>query len=120
MAEQKPIKAKPNFYACVFHGLKETALKFGYNLVLHGSMDRDFDLIAIPWVDDPQDEFLMIQEMDRQLNNIYCEEKSHYLFSVLPGQRKSYVINMNRGGRWNNYLDEQWYIDISVTPINKG
>lgn len=97
--------------------LKETALKFGYNLVIHGSMDRDLDLIAIPWVDEPKDEFLMIQAMDKQLNNVYSEFKEHYLLNTLPGGRKAYAINLNRGGKWNNYLDEQWYLDISVTPL---
>jgi hypothetical protein len=39
------------------------------------------------------------------------------MYSVLPGGRHSFVINLNRGGRWNQYLDEQWYIDISFTPL---
>jgi hypothetical protein len=39
------------------------------------------------------------------------------MYSVLPGGRANYVINLNRGGRWNQYLDEQWYIDISFTPL---
>lgn len=113
----KPIHAKPSLYAYYFYELKELAKEFGYNLVLHGSLNRDLDLIAIPWVDEPKDDFLMIQAFEKHLTGIYSEQKEHYMFSILPANRKSYVINLNRGGKWNNYLDEQYYIDISVTPF---
>jgi len=45
----KPIHVKPSLYAHYFITLKAIALEFGYNLVLHGSLNRDLDLIAIPW-----------------------------------------------------------------------
>lgn len=116
----KPIKAKPSFYARCYFNLKEIALTFGYNLVLHGSLDRDLDLIAIPWVDAPGDELEMIREFEMYLTGrIHVGGAEQYMFSVLPGGRNSYVINLNRGGRFNNYVDEEWYLDISVTPIIK-
>lgn len=50
MAETtKPIHAKPSLYAFYFDVIKEIGLQYGYNIVLHGSMNRDLDLIAIPW-----------------------------------------------------------------------
>lgn len=114
MPDLKPIKAKPSFYAFCFEALKEIALKYGYNLILHGSLNRDLDLVAIAWVDEPKDEFQMIQEFDEFLNGKKVNGKDHYLFSVLPGNRQSYVINLNRGERHIQYKDEQWYVDISV------
>ena len=45
----KPIHAKPSLFAFYFEVIKEIGLKYGYNIVLHGSMNRDLDLIAIPW-----------------------------------------------------------------------
>ena len=124
MEDKKPIKAKPSFYSYCFHNLKEIALEYGYNLVLHGSLDRDLDLIAIPWVDEPKDEIEMIQAFELYLrgvktDSLHGESKDHYLYSILPGGRKSYVINLNRGGAFNEYVDEQYYIDISVTPLCK-
>ena len=117
MSEGKPIHAKPSLYAFYFETLKIVAKEYGYNLVLHGSMNRDLDLVAIPWVDNPKDEFEMIKEFDKTINGIYSNQKEHYLFNVLPGGRNNYVININRGGKWNNYSDMQYYIDISVTPL---
>ena len=110
----KPIHVKPSFYAYCFETLKTIAKGFGYNLVLHGSLNRDLDLIAIPWIDNVKDEFEMIKEFDKYLNGIYSSSKEHYLFSILPANRKSYVINLNRAGKWNDYVDAQYYLDISV------
>lgn len=116
----KPIKARPQFYAACLFPMQEIAVKNGYNLIVHGSMNRDMDLVAIPWVDNPSDEKNLIRELDDYLKGVsYKEgmEERGYMFSVLPGGRRSYVINLYRGGPWNQYTDEQYYIDISITPL---
>ena len=117
----KPIKAKPGLYALFYENLKHIALEYGYNLVVHGSMQRDLDLIAIPWVDNPRPEIEMIQDFELYLTG-YKGMKPD--FTVLPGGRHSYVINLNRGnkeGEWNRFYDEQYYLDISIVqlPNNK-
>jgi hypothetical protein len=117
---KKPTHVKPSLYAYYFEKLKITAKRYGYNLVLHGSLNRDLDLIAIPWTDSPKDEFKLIQALSRNITGYYSKQKSHYLYSVLPGGRHSYIININRGGAWNYYQDGQYYIDISVTPSPKS
>lgn len=117
--QKKPIKAKPQLYTYFFFALKEIAIGMGYNLVIHGSMDRDMDLIAIPWTDNPAERIDLIIAFDKHLRGISYDKSSAekgYLYSVLPGGRHSYVIQLNRGGDWNNYTDEQYYLDISITP----
>lgn len=118
----KPIKTKPHFYAVCLQPMQEIAKEMGYNLVVHGSMNRDLDLIAIPWTDDPKPELQLITALDLFLRGIkYAEghEEEGYMHSILPGGRKSYVINLNRGGKYNGYVDEQYYLDISITPLIK-
>lgn len=120
MATPKPIHPRPNFYACCFETLKVIAFSMGYNLVLHGSANRDMDLIAIAWKDNPGPEIDVVKAFDQYLRGMeYAPESEEhgYKFSVLPGGRKNYVIDLNRGGRWNNYTDDQWYLDISFTPV---
>jgi len=95
---EKPVHVKPCLYACYYEQLKIIARESGYNLVVHGSMSRDLDLIAIPWINNPEDEFKMIQKFEIYLKGFHSEQKEHYMFSILPGGRKSYVINLNRGG----------------------
>lgn len=80
-------------------------------------MNRDLDLIAVPWVDDPKDELLLIQQFDVYLTDSFAPDKSDYMFSVLPGGRNSYVINLNREGMYKGDEDPQYYLDISFTPL---
>ncbi|WP_034256698.1 hypothetical protein [Adhaeribacter aquaticus] len=115
----KPIHAKPSLYAYYFEVLKKIALKYGYNLVLHGSLNRDLDLIAIPWEKDLGDCDVMINEFAEHLGGEVMQqsEASKHCF---PHGRMSYVVNLNRSGKWNNYQDAQYYLDISVIPPNKN
>ncbi|MBD2700132.1 hypothetical protein IC229_05765 [Spirosoma sp. BT702] len=119
----KPIKTKPMLYAHYLGLLQEKAREMGYNLVLHGSLNRDCDLIAIPWVDQPQPHLDLIRALDYILtgrgDDAY-KEPEYYLYSILPGGRHSYVINIYRGGYRSDdsYVeDPQFYLDISVTPL---
>ena len=119
----KPIKPKPHFYACIFQYLQQIAADNGYNLVVHGSMNRDLDLIAIPWVDNPIKEKELVKKFALYLRGVSYEdgtEERGYMHSKLPGGRNSYVINLNRGGVWNEFMiDEEYYLDISFTPLVK-
>lgn len=47
-------KPKPNnapTYMCLYPGLAEIARANGYALSVHGSLARDMDLIAVPWIE---------------------------------------------------------------------
>lgn len=51
-------KPKPGFapvYAAIYPELAKLCRMHGYALAVHGSMARDFDLIAIPWIDEASD-----------------------------------------------------------------
>ena len=121
MSKEKLTHVKPNFYTYCFEELKIIAKRYGYNLVIHGSMNRDMDLIAIPWA-----EYLfgtvdsMIQEFAEYLDGhiMQMTEKQKYCF---PHGRYSYVIEMRRSkdyfGNWTE--DKQYYLDISIIPADK-
>ena len=72
----------------------------GYNQLLNSSLSRDCDLVATPWLDQPTMHLELIQRLDYSLKlkgeNSY-NEPSYYLYSVLPGNSHSYVINIYRG-----------------------
>ena len=123
----KPIAAKPSLYAHYFYTLKEIALRYGYNLVLHGSMNRDLDLVAIPWQaelgshEEMVGEFAKLLGGDLQRANLRMEndEVVGDPYSVTHHGRMQYVIDLNRGGYTsdNKYIeDPQYYLDISVIP----
>lgn len=38
-------------YACMYKGLADLSRDHGYALAAHGSLARDFDVIAVPWAE---------------------------------------------------------------------
>ena len=120
--ENKPIHIKPALYTLFYEQLKQIAESYGYNLLIHGSLHRDMDLVAVPWIDNPKPEQDMIKDFQEYLLGIKTTKPDgdvHY--TILPGNRHSYVIDLNRGdkhGEWVRFEDKQYYLDISVTQIN--
>lgn len=113
----KPTHARPSLYAYYYFGLKEIALEHGYNLVVHGSMNRDLDLIAIPWVAEVKPYEEMMDAFMDYLGGRYLTGSS----TITHHGRRWYVINLNRGELQrskedNEYQDPQYYIDISIMP----
>ena len=62
MDKPKPSHA-PIYAACVYPELAEFFRRCGYALAVHGSMQRDFDLIAVPWVNRPTPPEKVIQSI---------------------------------------------------------
>jgi hypothetical protein len=58
----KPANFAP-IYCALYPQLAETTRKHGYALAIHGSLARDFDLICIPWTDEPSDPQLVIDDL---------------------------------------------------------
>lgn len=61
----KPANNAP-IYACVYQGFAEVAREHGYALAVHGSMARDFDLIAIPWTDEAKEPSEVVDAITRK------------------------------------------------------
>lgn len=124
----KPVHAKPSLYAFYFEAIKEIGLKYGYNIVVHGSMARDLDLIAIPWQEVIGDKMAMLEEIAVTLGGFILgeSEEDFERFRKKFHGRECYVINLNRrivskfdgnSVKFENHEDPQYYIDISVLPI---
>ena len=114
----KPVHVKPSFYSYCFEALKEIAYKYGYNLVLHGSMNRDLDLIAIPWQEKLGNIDTMISEFCKYTGGSLMLQDGDK-FRTTYHKRRWYVIEMNREGyldKNNVWTDPQYYFDISVLP----
>lgn len=128
----KPIHAKPSLYAFYFEQIKEIGLDFGYNIVLHGSMNRDLDLIAIPWVETTGDVEKMIDLVAELIGGVVMmvgrtvDNPDGNRYSVTHHGRRQYVININRDIKFKyngvvtkieEFSDPLYYIDISVIPV---
>lgn len=124
----KPVHAKPSLYAFYFESLKNIALKYGYNLVLHGSLNRDLDLIAIPWQEKIGSHEEMVNEFSEYLDgSVMLHNRKRGDNGEIVGEpystthhgRIQYVVNINRecqSKHHDGWKDPQYYLDISVTP----
>lgn len=99
-------KWMPAMYVAYYPILQEIFNKHGYALCVHGSVVRDFDLIAVPFEDkiSPHEEVLL--EI-KEVVGLEKSEKGGYRMSGLePHGRMCYAIECGGGG----------YFDISFTP----
>ena len=98
-------RAMRQMYQALLPGLQRAAQQCGYALAVHGSMARDLDLIALPWVATAEDP----AELAFRLA-VSCH-------GLLVGQtfdtpnRRLFHINMP----WRE-SENRNYIELSVTP----
>lgn len=52
-------------YASLYAELAEVFQTHGYALAIHGSLARDFDLVAIPWVHSPANPLTVLQAIEK-------------------------------------------------------
>lgn len=53
-------------YCALYPELAEVCRSHGYALAVHGSMQRDFDVIAIPWVESPSEPDAVVAEITKR------------------------------------------------------
>lgn len=96
-------KVRPLAYACHLPRIAAIARQFGYAIAVHGSLQRDLDLVAVPWSEAATDA--------EELVKAICETAGAF---IIPGQdatpkphgRVAYILQMGAG----------LYIDLSVMP----
>lgn len=102
MSDQKPIPITAG-YVGLLPILVKAARQQGYALGLHGSLNRDLDLIAVPWVEDARSAEELVQALAEAL-----------AITRLHRIRGPYLDKPHRRLCWNLHLDYGAYIDLSV------
>jgi hypothetical protein len=59
----KPATSAPVYCAALYPDLAKLARTHGYALAVHGSLARDFDLIAVPWSETPSEPTALLNAM---------------------------------------------------------
>jgi len=95
---------KAAFYACMWGDLRTAALDCGWALALHGSLNTDMDIMAMPWTEDAKP----VEDMVKALSGCFTESpfaKDHCTpHRTKPHGRVVYTMSI-----WGNF-----YLDISV------
>jgi hypothetical protein len=94
----------PAYTVGIYPELANTAKANGYALALHGSLQRDLDLIAVPWTD----EAIAPLELVKKLCQCFDVEPNHDL--TKPEARPHGRLGWSIPLWWGAYLD------LSVMP----
>jgi hypothetical protein len=101
------------FYLSKLKAIREAAKACGYAVAIHGSMDRDFDLIAVPWVDGALSADELAEAVRAMVNGKIHPTAIHHVDKIerpnpidRPHGRRAWVIHLGMGP----------YIDLSVMP----
>ncbi|MNX23719.1 hypothetical protein D3C86_537240 [compost metagenome] len=92
------------FYACMWEDFRKAALDCGWALGLHGSLNSDMDIMAMPWIENCSSIDVMIESLERCLTKpdeqIFRTEKS----TDKPNNRVVYTI----------HIFADFYLDINI------
>lgn len=113
---KEPIPARAAAYVALYPMLLQIAKDHGYALAVHGSLHRDFDLIAIPWVESASDALTPIRAIRQKTRTVTHHESTDRKWAkdcsptAKPHGRVAYSLHVTNSGMYGGYLD------ISVMP----
>lgn len=109
--EQQAMEAKMKepfvtpLYGVIYIDIVKAARELGYAVAIHGSVQRDLDLVAIPWTIGACDPQTLVDAVIRSCRGWVLNEKNRNP-ETKPHGRLS----------WSIHLDQYTYIDLSVMP----
>jgi len=98
------------YYLSLLSDIREAARKCGYAIAIHGSLSRDFDLIAAPWTDEASDMATLVEAVRSSVDGTLADD--HRNPGVKPHGRIAYTILLHE---WTGGA----FIDLSVMPKGK-
>lgn len=107
----KPSPRPAASYALLYPMLCEIARPLGYALALHGSMNRDMDLIAVPWIEEAEKPERLVDAIKERIDG-YTGWDNHP-GKLRPHGRRGWLI-------WFKGVDLPFgggaCIDLSIMP----
>lgn len=113
-----PSPARGAAYVALYPMLVQVARRHGYALAIHGSLHRDMDLVAIPWVDEASDPLSLIRAFKKATKMVIQHDEMDHLVkdcrpTKKPHGRTAYSLHVTNHGMYGGYLD------ISIMPKQK-
>jgi hypothetical protein len=114
-----PSPARAAAYVALYPMLVQIAKRHGYALAVHGTVSRDFDLIAVPWIDEASDALTLVKAFRAATRTVTQHENTDRKWAKdcsptqKPHGRVAYSLHVTNSGMYGGYLD------ISVMPKSK-
>lgn len=106
---QKELPSRPLCHVFLLPLTMKAARACGYTLALHGTLQRDFDLVAIPWTEEAKSAEELVEAIRGASGGMKLaewEEKVHQNPQDKPHGRRA----------WTIILGSDYVIDLSVMP----
>jgi hypothetical protein len=105
-----PSPARAAAYVALYPMLNQIARRHGYALAVHGSLHKDFDLIAVPWIEEASDALTLIRAFKKATRTVTQHEKTDKLLkdcrpTQKPHGRIAYSLHVTGHGMYGGYLD---------------
>lgn len=97
-------EGRPVFYALFYNEFRKAALDCGYALALHGSMASDMDLVAFPWVDNPENIEMLVGKISDCIGKTIWKDHHFKNPTERPHNRITYTLS----------IFSDWQIDLSI------
>lgn len=111
---------RPTFYASLLPDLRAAAWLQGYALGVHGTMKRDMDIIAVPWIDQAAGADALASALSEAAGGdlLRVDRQGRPVGSAKPHGRRAYTIILPRVDRIYPHPGG-WavFIDLSVMPL---
>ena len=101
--------ANRRFLAQFLGPIREAARKFGYAVAVHGSLARDIDLVAIPWVEEASSAEELADTIRTLISGVFGSTLGGRTMDTRPHGRKTWSIATLE-------LPAGSYVDLSVMP----
>lgn len=106
---QKEAKTRPVAYLAFLPGLVRIARDHGYALAVHGSMVNDFDVIAVPWIEEAAEPLVLAEAIRVACGGVFGgrpDSLEHY--TPKPHGRMAVSIHL---------CAEDLYVDLSIMHL---
>lgn len=115
---KEPVPARAAAYVAIYPMLQSIAKDHGYALAVHGSVRRDFDLVAVPWIEEASEPLTLLKAIKEATKAIIhsddVEVETKYWPDLNPTKkphgRLAYALHLTNKGMYGGYLD------VSVMP----
>jgi hypothetical protein len=90
----------------IIRPLRERARVLGYAIAVHGSLERDIDLVAVPWTDKAYPPEQLASSLRQVLEKLY----------PIHGEVTNTVPRPHGRQCWSWWIRTWTYVDLSVFP----
>ena len=102
-------------YAQILPRIRAKAKELGYAIAIHGTMNRDLDLLAVPWVERAVEPILLVQCIADEVGGYVIGEVNRFgCISLKP------TLQPHGRMSWNICWGGKVFIDLSVMPLRRS